>query len=452
LRRRPAPGLRSGLAILALWLLLGAPGPARAQLFFASRPDPGFTIGPLLVRASVGDDDSPALVSVQWSLVLLPGRGAADLGQDLYLLWPGEVASPNAVGPRDPALARYVEELGFAVVGEGRLPLLAQSLAQAGAEPVPLPEGAPFVIFVRDDALGLSPSATFIRIPWTPRLAEPKTLMELRMRVAGLVKPRKATWAERLFVGGRYLVTVGFNEVRDRPLFPMYFAHRDRVVRLADAPSELAVTFARSDNLKIDAVFPPTSIRRLSETQDSTEVVSLFLDRSDGITPQQLAVQFGYFSRLQAAALVLIPMLFFVLGNAMGPVLGRAALRASDALRARVHLGAWKGGPRSRESGVIVSRDVLARIVPGQTTREEIVRLCGEEVEEREQLAAPERRTLIYRGRRVVPAARRVFGWVSTVSHWKVERQEVRIELERGVVRDVEVQVGYSRLGAEEAA
>ena len=51
---------------------------------------------------------------------------------------------------------------------------------------------------------------------------------------------------------------MGYNEVRDRPLFPMYFAHRDRVVHLADAPAELVVSFPHSDRLKIDQIFPPT--------------------------------------------------------------------------------------------------------------------------------------------------------------------------------------------------
>ena len=435
---------------LGLSLLLGSVAPATAQLFFASRPDPGFTIGPLMIRARVTDGANPVTVHVVWSLVLPPGRAATDVAQDLYLLWPGEVREVAAgAGPRDPALARYVEALGFAVIGDGQLPLFAQTVTEGKTKTQPEAAGASFVIFVQEDGvLGLSPPATFIRIPWSPQLTERGTLMELRMTVNNLIKPRKSTWAEQLFVGGRYRFSLTFNEVRDRPLFPMYFAHRDRVVRLADAPSELAVNFAHSDRLKIDQVFPQTSIRRLSETEDSTEVVSIFLERSDGITPQQLAVQFGYFSRVQAAALVLIPMLFFLLGNAMGPVVGRAALRLSDVLRARVHLG----GPRVREKGVIIPRELLARIVPGQTTRAEVVQLLGEEVEEHEQLALPERRTLVYKGRRVVPATRRLFGWVSTVHHWKVERHEVRIEVKGAVVQDVQAQVGYYRLDADDAA
>ena len=58
----------------------------------------------------------------------------------------------------------------------------------------------------------------------------------------------------------------------------------------------------------------------------------------------------------------------------------------------------------------------------------------------------PERRTLIYRGRRLVPKARHVFGWLSTVGHWEVERHEVRIELDHDVVQDVHAQIRYYRL------
>ena len=255
------------------------------------------------------------------------------------------------------------------MTGEGRLPLIAQSLSEGGQGPKEEVQagGAPYVTFVQTGgALGLSPPATFIRIPWTPRLADRAWLMDLRLKVNGLVKPRKSTWAEHLIVGGRYVLTMSWNEVRDRPLFAMYFAHRDRVVPLADAPSELVVNFAHSDRLKIDQVFPPTSIRRISENLESTEVVSLFLDKSDGITPQHVSVQYGYFSSVQAWALVLVPALFFILGQAMGPLIGRSALRAGSFVFARVHVGGWNTSPRRRETGRIVPREALAKIVPGQ--------------------------------------------------------------------------------------
>ena len=433
----------------SLVALLLAPAPAGAQLFVASRPDPPFTVGPLMVRATVREGPGPVPMVVGFSLQLAPDRKATEIAQDVFLLWPGEVVDAAPDRKPDAMLARYVVDQGFEITGEGRLTLTARNLGDAGTVEA-LSAGAPFVTFVQTGPLGLSAPATFIRIPWTPRLADRSWLMELGLNAAGLVKPVKASWMERLVRGAHYRVAIGFHEVRDRPLFPMYFAHRDRVVRLADAPAELVVQFPQADRLKIDEVYPPTSIPRLSETLESTEVVSLFLDRSDGITPQQLAVQFGFFSRTQAALLVAAPLLVFALGQAMGPLLGRSLVRAVDAMGARIQLGAWRGGGRDREQGVILSSEVLERIAPGKTTREEVLRLCGTEMERQDQLHGAGRTTLIYRGRRLVPEAHRIFGWLSTVRRWDVERREVRIELEGDLVRDVQAEVRRYRLGPEE--
>jgi len=320
------------LVTIALPVL--APTAARAQLFVAARPDPPFTVGPLIIRATVREGPGPVPVVVAFSLQATPDRKPADLAQDLFLLWPGEVVNAAPERKPDAALARYVTDQGFDVIGEGWVGLAARNLGDDGRLE-PLGPGAPFVTFVQTGALGLSSPATFIRIPWTPRLVDRSWLIEIAMGTTGLVKPQRVGWVERLVRGIHYRVAVGFHEVRDRPMFPMYFAHRDRVVRLADAPAELVVQFPQSDRLKIDEVYPPTSIRRLSETLESTAVVSLFLDRSDGLTPQQLAVQFGYFSRTQTAMLVAAPILFFALGQAMGPLLGRGLARGIEAAAAR---------------------------------------------------------------------------------------------------------------------
>jgi hypothetical protein len=435
--------------LVTVTTLLLIPAAAGAQLFVAARPDPPFTIGPLAIRATVREGSGPVPVVVAFSLQLSPDQKSADPSQDLFLLWPGEVVNAMPAGKPDAALARYVTEQGFDVVGEGRVGLAGRNLADEGRLE-PQPDGAPFVTFVQTGALGLSPPATFIRIPWTPRLVDRGWLIELTMDTAGLIKPQRVGWVERLIRGTHYRVAIGFHEVRDRPLFPMYFAHRDRVVRLADAPAELVVQFPQSDRLKIDEVFPPTSIRRLSETLESTQIVSLFLDRSDGLTPQQLAVQFGYFSRAQTALLVAAPILLLALGQAMGPLLGRGLARVIGVVAARVQLGGWRPGGRKREQGVILPREVLERIAPGKTTREEVLRLCGAEVERQERLPGSGPTTLIYRGRRLVPEARRILGWLTTVRHWEVERHEVRIELEGDLVRDVQAEVRRYRLGPDE--
>ena len=313
-------------------------------------------------------------------------------------------------------------------------------------------DGAPFVTFIRDGGpLGLTVPATYIRIPWAPEAANRVWLMDLRMTLNGLLKPKRASWIEDLFWGPRHLISIGFNDVRPRAVFPIYLEHRDRVVRLAADPSQLVLNFADADHLKIDEVFPRTSSRRLSESLESTEVVSLFLDKSEGLTPQVLTVQFGYFSGLQAWTPILIPLLFFILGNAAGPLLTRLTMRVGRGLAARVRVGR-NGGRPARDTGVVLSRETLALLVPGETTYEEVLRLCGPHTEEHERLDSPDRRTLVYRGRRVVPHWRRRLGWLATVGHWDVEHHEVEIALERDRVSDVQARVRRSRLAHPEGA
>jgi hypothetical protein len=291
-----------------------------------------------------------------------------------------------------------------------------------------------------------------IRIPWTPRLANPLWLLDLRMRVKGLIRDKPGTWVEHTFWGPRHRFTLSFNEVRQRGLFPMYFQHRDRVIHLADEPAQIIAEFADADHLKIDELYPQSAKRQLSESRAGTEVVSLYMDRSEGLTPQTLTVQFGYFRGLQSWAPVLIPALFFLLGNLAGPLLGNAARRLATRLAARVHVGPRAGDATVRDRGVVVSRETLARIVPGRTTYEEVVALCGPNFEQHEQLTAPNRRTLVYRGRRVIPERRRRLGWLATVAHWSVEHHEVEIEIEDDRVRDVQARVRRSRLASPEGA
>ncbi len=105
-----------------------------------------------------------------------------------------------------------------------------------------------------------------------------------------------------------------------------------------------------------------------------------------------------------------------------------------------------------RQHGVVLDPDTLGRIRPGATTYDDVLRLCGRDFEERSRLTEPEHRTLVYRGRRVVPRRRQVLGWLATVRHWDVEEHEVEIELERDVVRDVQARVRRSRLASPEPA
>src|SRR5207253_8515161 len=148
---------RRDIAVLVLALLLSAiPGSAHAQVFIASHPQPEFSIGPLFVSASVGKQNaignpSSLTVSVSWSLTPAPRRRAADIAQDLYLLWPGEVVGTAGAAGADPMLVRQVEALGFKIKEHGRLRLSARGRREMGtsAGPRTLSE-APFVTFARD--------------------------------------------------------------------------------------------------------------------------------------------------------------------------------------------------------------------------------------------------------------------------------------------------------------
>src|SRR5262249_45946073 len=112
-------------------------------------------------------------------------------------------------------------------------------------------------------------------------------------------------------------------------------------------------------------------------------------------------------------------------------------------LLGRVHVG--RSETRSRQSGTIPSRGTLEQIRPGETSYEEVLRLCGPHAEEQERLPPGAARTLVYRGQRVVPHRRRLLGWFATVSHWDVEDHEVQIDFEHDRVSDVQARVRRSR-------
>jgi hypothetical protein len=431
-----------------------AAAPAGAQVFLAPDSPQRVTVGPLFVRATVGPQPGPVTVEVLWSLAAAP-RADGGPGGALALLWPGAVAGDPALGKPDPALVAFVEARGLAVIDEGRLAIAAEQVRAMGNEPrrETVPGGAAFVTFVRQGGpFGLTAPATYIRIPSTPRLTDREWLMNLRLVTTDLVRPKKASWVENVVQGSRRLLSISFNDVRAEALFPLYFEYRDRIVRLADEPSQLIVNFAAADRLKIDEVSPPTSSRRLSESLENTEVISHFLDPSEGITPQILSVQFAYFSGLQSWAPILIPTLFFVLGNLAAVLVRTVADRLGRRFAGRLHFGRRAATVRGRQTGVVLDRETLARLAPGVTTADEVLRLCGPDAEVVEKLDAPGRRTLVYRGRRVVPQPRRRFGWLATVSRWDVEEHEVQVDLAGELVTDVKAQVRRARLERADAA
>ena len=111
------------ISLLALLLLSAVPANAYAQVFIASHPQPEFNIGPLFLSASVGKQNlenvdrgpSSLTVSVSWSLSLPPHRRSADIAQDLYLLWPGEVVGTPG------SLKRHLCTALFALIALGLL-------------------------------------------------------------------------------------------------------------------------------------------------------------------------------------------------------------------------------------------------------------------------------------------------------------------------------------------
>ena len=437
---------RARLALAVLVVVVATPALARAQVFIASRPHPGFEIGPLFVRATVTPALGPVPIDVTWSVSVPANRTANDLQQDITLLWPSSLVH-DGKGERDAALAKYVSEHGFKVVDSGRVAMFAiDQFGPPGHRRQPIAGGAPFVSYVREsETLGPSAPATLIRIPWDPRVVNRAFLMRISMTSKDLIKPKSGTWIEHTLWGNRYRLTLSFGEVRQRAIFPIYLANRDRVIRISEDPAQMMVDFSDNERLKIDEMSPASARRMASETRKQTDTVSVFLDRSEGLTPQTLAVQFGYFSGFQSWAPVLIPLAIFAAGNVGGVLLRTIAERLSKRWAGRVGFWRKRGEEVTRQTGVVLDRETLARITPGTTTYEQVLELCGRTVEERQTLNEPDRRTLVYRGRRIVPRRRRVAGLLATVTHWDIEEHETEIVLEHDVVRDVQAHVRRAR-------
>src|SRR2546427_984797 len=202
---------RSKAWVLAGLLLAATPGAARAQVFLATRPNPSFMVGPVYIRANAPPGQGPGGQPVLWSLVLPATIAGPAIEQDLYLLWPGPVDGETVPGAPDPALAAYLTERGFPVVREGRLPLHAHQLygGKERPRPDPLEGGAPFATYVRETGtLVRSARATWIRIPWTPRLLNRTWLIELRMKLPELIQERRGPRLEDVGSGRAHSVAL----------------------------------------------------------------------------------------------------------------------------------------------------------------------------------------------------------------------------------------------------
>jgi hypothetical protein len=424
---------------LAAALLLTAPAVVAAQAFVAASTRPDFTIGPLIVVSSApADVTEPVNTTISWNLVGLEGRTPAR--QDLILLWPAEIAAGTAPGAADDGLGRYVESRGYTAVGAGRLTLRRRNMSQIGAStPAETLEAtASFVSFVRRDAPQAA-TGSLVRIPWTQELGHPEWLVNLTLPVRGMIGPKPATWVEEFFWGRRNVLALGWGDLGSIVFYPLYHEHAERIVPLAREFSRLIATFPDADHLRIEGIEPATAVRRGSRLRAATETVSLPITTAGAGAPQMLKVQYAYYRGVFAWRPVLISIGLLILGNLTGLWMISGEVRRL--VRARLRLGRSDTPDPPRR----ISSERLAQIRPGDSTYEDVVRICGLPDEQHQRLTGGDRRTLVYRAtqRRAEPGLS--MGWLATVRHWELEQHEVQIEVDGDRVRDVAVHVHRTR-------
>ena len=421
-------------------MLLCSASPALAQVFLAAQPHPEFTIGPLILNHAISQDLGVVQVNVSWSLSVATGKKPAP-NDDLYLLWPREVASATAAGDADPELARYVESRGLQVLGAGRLALRARDRSRIGTGNLgdPLDSQVSYVTFMRAGLPQLG-VGTYMKIPWTAKMADPQAILTLTLPLRGMIGPKPASWFAEIFWGRRYVVTSSFGDVGQiaLSLFPIYFERRDHVVHLARDFSLMTINFPDAEHLRIEDISPSGATRRGGRVRQGTEVVSLLLPGGDGLSSQVLRVEFNYFSGMIAWRPIIVSLILLAVGNVMGTIMLGQSI--TGAIRRRFSVGT----PVAKKSGVVVDQDALRGIEPGRSTHADVLRVCGAPQEERQRLSGRQR-TLFYRGTVLNTHRRFAVGWLSTVRFREVEHHELVIEIEDDRVRDVELRVGRSR-------
>jgi len=381
----------------ALAAAIALPSVCAAQVFLASEPHPEFAVGPLFLIANVRPDRS-VTVNLSFSLTPQPGVSIAALRQDLFLLWPAEIAESTAPGPPDPGLARNLSEQ-FSIVGGGRLQLRARDRTLVGTGQLGdvLPEVASYVTVTRRGSLAnqVSP-VSYVKIPWTPKLADPLSVTTLVMPMRGLVAPKPASWVAETFWGRRWILTIGFGDLGSpvMPVYALYFDHRDRVVRLGREYSQIIASFSDSDHLLIDQMEPAAATRRPSRVRAGAELVSLVLTPVEGITPQTLKVQFSYFTGRIAWRPIVVAGALLLLSNVAGAIMfGREMF---GVVRSRRRARAAAGRLRAEW----LTGDAQAVLLVGTATYDDIVARWGPPDEDRERLSTPGRRIIVYRARK----------------------------------------------------
>jgi hypothetical protein len=443
---------RAATAVLLAATLVGATARfGHAQVFLSSEPHPAFTVAPLFVSTSVDKAGTPPRLNLFWSLSLPPTPRSSHPSH-LLLLLPFGIAEPGPALPGAPDVAAYVQKRGLTVERQGAIPIVARNRTEMGSGRPARPIGAaPFVTFVRDSAgRGRSRPASLVRIPWSEHLASPDWLVGLDMIAADLIRNKPASWYEDVFWGPRHIVAVSVGDLRNSALYPLYFELRDHVVSIGRDFSMLSINFADADHLRIDQLTPPSANRQPSESRRNTETVSIPIAGGEGITPQVVRASYGYYSGRFEWRPIVISLLFLIVGNITGPVLVPLVKRLLRTLSTRLHIG---GGDPERLSGVVLPPDTIAKLRPGETTFDDVLRLCGPDYEDQQQqqLTGEVRRTLTYRGRRLVPQSTWRVGLLSHVRRWDLEIHEVEVELRNDRVADVQARIRRARWTPTEA-
>src|SRR5438094_601799 len=220
-------------------------------------------------------------------------------------------------------------------------------------------------------------------------MGDPRWVLNLTLPVRGLITPKPATWLEDVFWGRRNVLSVSWGDLGSVAFYPLYHEHRESIVHLAREYSRLLVSFPDADHLRIEGIEPAGATRRGSRLRAATETVTLPLSTVDP-APQVLKVSYAYYRGVFAWRPVLISLGLLILGNLTGLWMVSGEVRRLA--RSRLRLGRGHGG---REPTLTSER--LAEIKPGQSTYDDVVRLCGMPDEQHRRASAGERYTLVYR-------------------------------------------------------
>jgi hypothetical protein len=392
--------------------------PAAAQVFLASEPYPRFGVGPLFIVVNV-KPDLATTVNVSFSLTFPPNVTPGSSPQDLYLLWPAEIVSATAPGDADPAMARDLAGRGFTVLSSGRLGMTSRDRLVVGTGAAGTPIGiVSYVTFTRPTRSGVQlTGATWVKIPWTPKLVDPLHVVTIPMPVRGLVTPKPATWVEETFWGKRWILTTGFGDLGapSQALYPLYFEHRDRAILLAREFSQVLVIFEDVEHLRIDEIAPAAATRRPTRARAGGEVVTLVLNTAEATTPQTAKVQFHYFQGRIAWRPIVVSLVLLLASNVAGAIMFGREIFSTMLARRRARLRSLKRRPP-------IAPGVLAGLTVG-LGYDEVVRRLGDPDEDRQEILPNGHRALVYRAE--LPA----------------EVQEVEIALSDGALSRVERRV-----------